>query len=214
MNQRSKAWVMPLVVMLLAGLMLGVVIHQLGSLSARLDQSQADRDEFHQQLQQQEKASQTLAKQVRKLGGTPLVSPHVEVTAGPSGPAGAVGAAGQRGPAGPAGARGAAGKDGVDGAPGPAGPSGAPGADGAPGAKGDPGTKGPAGPPGPSGPAGADGKDGSAGPAGPAGSVTAGDYTCPASEYVTGIHVATDGSMTLDCASLLAPQDAQPGTTQ
>jgi hypothetical protein len=210
MNQRSKAWIVPLVVMLLVGLLLGVVIYRVGLLSTRLDQSQSDRADLHGQLQQQEKASQTLARQVRRLGGTPLVSPPAEVTSGPSGP---VGATGQRGAVGPSGPRGPAGVDGPAGSPGPVGPSGAPGAIGQPGPKGDTGPKGSAGEPGPAGPAGpsgADGKDGAAGPQGPAGSVTSGDYVCPSGEYVTGFHVAADGSVSLDCGGLLAPVQPAP----
>lgn len=210
MNQR-RAWITPVLVMLLAGLVLGIVIHEIGSLSARLDQSKIDRDQVHHQLQQQEQASETLAKQVRRLGGTPLVTPSVEVTAGPTGP---VGATGQRGATGPAGQPGPAGATGLTGATGETGPSGAP---GQPGPKGDPGPKGADGNTGPTGPAGADGKDGKdgepgpAGPAGPAGSVTAGDYACPGGQSVTGIHVAADGSMSLDCAGILpAPPASTP----
>lgn len=208
---RSRAWIVPLVVMLLVGLALGFVIYRIGSLSSRLDQSQSDRDQFHHQLQQQEQASETLAKQVRKLGGTPLVTPPVEVTAGPSGPAGANGPRGATGPAGPAGRTGATGPAG---APGGTGPLGAPGPAGVPGPKGEPGPKGATGDMGPAGPAGADGKDGEpgpAGPAGPSGSVTPGDYSCPSDQYATGIHVAADGSMSLDCSGLIpAPPAATP----
>lgn len=208
MNQR-RAWIVPLVVMLLVGLALGFVIYRIGSLSSRLDQSQSDRVDLHRALQDQQQASQALAKQVRKLGGTPVVSPPlVEVTSGPSGATGPAGPSGQRGPAGPVGPPGA---DGADGHPGLVGPAGAPGQSGP---KGDVGPKGPAGEkgdPGPAGPAGVDGKDGKdgapgpQGPAGSAGSVTPGDYACPSGQYVAGFHVAADGSVSLDCAGVLAP---------
>lgn len=211
MNQRSKAWVTPLLVMLLIGILLGFVIFRVGSLSDRLDRSQSDRTDLHRQLQQQEKASQTLAKQVRKLGGTPLVTPPVEVTSGPSGPAGGTGPVGPRGPIGATGATGKTGAQGVAGQVGPIGPTGAIGPEGPKGdvgSKGPAGDKGDAGPAGPVGPAGADGKDGAPGqqgPAGSAGSVTPGDYACPSGQYVAGFHVAADGSVSLDCAGVLAP---------
>lgn len=59
---------------------------------------------------------------------------------------------------------------------------------------------------------GSDGKDGApgaTGPAGPSGSVTAGDYSCPGGEVVTGLHVGSDGSMTLSCSNPIAPQASQ-----
>lgn len=205
MKQRSKAWIAPLLVMVLVGLMLGLVIHQVDALSTRLDQSQADRDQLHDQLQRQETASSTLARQVRKLGGTPLVSPPVtEPTAGPVGPTGATGATGTTGPRGLPGPVGPIGPAGRDGSTGPVGATGEPGPAGDKGAKGDPGPAGPAGADGKNGADGKDGATGPAGPAGPAGSVTPGDYGCPSGEYVSALHVAADGSMTVDCAGVLA----------
>lgn len=100
------------------------------------------------------------------------------------------------------------------------GPAGADGQDGVPGERGpgpsdaqvaqavaafcsDGRCRGPQGEKGPAGADGAPGPQGPAGPAGPAGSVTAGDYRCPDGQYVTALHVAADGSVQLDCASVL-----------
>ncbi|HEX7717139.1 MAG TPA: hypothetical protein VF416_07610, partial [Marmoricola sp.] len=71
------------------------------------------------------------------------------------------------------------------------------------GAKGDPGPAGPkgdTGPQGPAGPAGADGKDGS---------VTPGTYGCPDGQVMTGVVVAADGSMTVQCATAVLPGGKQ-----
>jgi hypothetical protein len=118
--------------------------------------------------------------------------------------------------------RGADGKAGVAGKPG-AGPTseqiaqavadycasgackGDPGRDGANGVDGKNGTDGKNGADGAQGPAGPKGEPGADGAPGPAGSVTPGDYGCPAGEYVTSIHVGSDGSMTLGCSGALAP---------
>lgn len=116
--------------------------------------------------QVQDRQIQTLADQVRKLGGVPVVTPSP--AAGPpglTGPAGPPGAT-VTGPPGPAGAKGDPGAT-VTGPPGPAGP------------KGDSVT----GPPGPAGADGKDGKDGQQGPPGPA---------CPDGYSVKTTTVVTD----------------------
>lgn len=190
----KRAWLVPTVVMLCVGIILGLVLHQVSTLSDRLDQSQADRATLHRQLTVQQQASQALARQVRKLGGTPLVSPPVEVSEGPAGAVGPVGPPGPQGVPGLPGAMGPRGRAGQAGVPGPTGPTGPAGEPGPRGEKGD------AGPQGPAGPAGADGQPGKDGANG---TVIPGDYLCPSGEYVTAIHVAATGAVTLDCTPLI-----------
>lgn len=115
-------------------------------------------------------ARDALARQVQRLGATPVAGkpgsrgqPGASVV-GPPGPQGDQGEPGPIGPTGPVGPSGSPGVDGDDGAAGVGspGPTGAPGTDGQSvvgpaGPKGDPG---PAGPPGADGKNGTDGKDG------------------------------------------------------
>ena len=51
------------------------------------------------------------------------------------------------------------------------------------------------------------GEKGEKGEKGDTGSVTPGDYTCPDGEWITAIHVAEGGSMTVDCAPLIGRGD-------
>lgn len=87
------------------------------------------------------------------------------------------------------------------------GKDGAAGKDGSNGLDGKNGTDGKDGAQGPAGPKGDPGVDGAPGPAG---SVTPGDYGCPSGEYVTGIHVGADGSMSLSCGGVLAAPAPEP----
>lgn len=113
-------------------------------------------------------ARDQLARQVERMGGTPI--------AGPPGSRGEPGESrpGPRGPQGPPGDTGEPGRTGASGKPGGTGKEGAAGADGAdgePGTDGEPGAAGPPGPqgePGPAGPRGEPGPAGERGPAGPA----------------------------------------------
>lgn len=109
--------------------------------------------DVHDRLRQAQQDGQTLAQQVRDLGGTPKVTPS-------PGPAGRAGQPGQPGRAGASGQPGRSGSTGPSGKPGSAGASGPPGTPGSPGTAGQPGEQGPAGPPGKDG---ADGKDGTDG---------------------------------------------------
>jgi len=193
------------VLALTLGAGLAVIAHNVAELQSSAARSRASRAVMQKQLSTQEKASRALAKQVRQLGGVPVVTPSTPAE-GPAGATGAVGPVGPPGPRGPQGSPGPTGKTGATGstgaagATGTAGSSGTAGKDGAQGPKGDPGPKGdtgpagPAGPQGPTGPAGADGKDGT---------VIPGDYLCPSGQYVTAIHVSDTGVVSLDCASLL-----------
>lgn len=135
-------------------------------------------------------AVDSLADQVERRGGTPVVDPDAlpEPTAipGPEGPAGPTG------PAGPAGRDGTDGQDGQDGLDGLDGQDGADGVDGT----GEPGPPGPAGPPGRDG---VDGQDGADGADGNDGTATPGTYTCADGQYLAGFTVGVDGSVTLDC---------------
>ncbi|WAL94011.1 collagen-like protein [Streptomyces sp. Je 1-369] len=132
--------------------------------------SQVSRD-----LHNANSARDQLARQVERMGGTPIAGPPgSRGEPGQSRP-GSRGPAGDAGEPGPTGASGRPGEDGKDGAAGKQGADGV-GEDGADGAAGTPGADGAAGPPGPQGepgqagpegPAGKDGADGERGPAGP-----------------------------------------------
>lgn len=147
---RIMKWIAIVAAFALLGVALAVVADRQDQNAASIAEEQARRERVEEQLSEQQVASEQLARQVRRLGGTPVVDPS-DLPAGEPGPAGATGPAGPRG---------------EQGARGPRGPAGAPGAsgeDGAPGATGEPG---PAGPQGPAGPAGAQGERGPEGPAG------------------------------------------------
>jgi hypothetical protein len=116
-------------------------------LSGRVDQLGAQAD--HNAA-----VAQTLAQQVRGLGGTPSVLPPTPGERGPAGPAGVPGLMGPLGPPGPSGPPGATGPAGVPGL------NGRDGQDGAAGPSGDPGVSGQPGPTGPAGPSGAPGAPG------------------------------------------------------
>ena len=105
-------------------------------------------------LREANAARTALARQVERLGGTPVAGPagdQGEPGVSVTGPPGAQGVPGEPGPSGAVGKAGASGKPGAAGSPGPAGPAGAQGPQGVPG---------PAGPRGEAGPAGRDGADG------------------------------------------------------
>lgn len=138
MTQRLRSLLLPVVAVVVIGLAYWLVN------DLRMQQ-QADRRE----LAAARRDTQTLARQVRQLGGVPSVSPPVAAVGepGPPGPAGAPGVPGRTGPAGPVGPSGAAGQPGATGAQGPAGTPGEAGPAGPQGPQGEPG---PSGPPGPS----------------------------------------------------------------
>lgn len=141
---------------------------------ARLDKAQAQRAQLAHAARRNAKAAVILARQVRRLGGEPVVKPSTlpQPMAGPSGPPGPSGQKGDPGDAGAQGPRGATGDRGQQGPvghPGPAGPrgeQGPPGPAGQSGAEGAKGDTGPAGPPGAQGPQGPAGRDGAPGAAG------------------------------------------------
>lgn len=153
---------------------------------AQRSAQQRDRVTLAQQASVRDQQIRDLAAQVRRLGGTPVVTPP------PPGPAGSPGAAGQPG------VPGAVGRSGTAGSPGPIGPSGGRGPVGVPGQS-------VTGPPGPAGPAGKDGADGKDGKDGKDGSPPSSwtwtylgvTYTCTPTSA---------GSSTYDCQ----PSGAQP----
>ncbi|WP_284704942.1 hypothetical protein [Nocardioides bruguierae] len=162
------------------------IVVLINGLSGRIDQAEDDAHENRvaaadnaAALGEAENITHRLARQVRRLGGTPVVTPSdIEPATGPVGPVGAVGPPGPRGPAGQDGEDGADGQDGSDGKrgrtgatgeTGPAGATGVAGADGTDGKAGATGATGPQGPAGPKGDTGATGPRGEAGAAGPAG---------------------------------------------
>lgn len=118
-------------------------------------------------LQTQYTARDALARQVERLGGTPVAGPPGSRgepgKSGMRGTRGPEGEKGEPGSPGPSGSPGKDGKSGDDGSRGEPGPSGSPGAPGEQGTQGEQGVPGPAGPKGDPGPAGADGKDGADG---------------------------------------------------
>lgn len=145
-----------------------------------------------------------------------------EGDAGPTGATGATGATGPRGFIGPRGPRGVIGPIGPVGVEGPAGESGPEGPRGSDGANGQQG-------PGPTdeqiqqavarfcdngfcrggqGPIGETGPIGPAGPAGPPGTALPGTYTCLDGEYLQGITVSADGTVTTICKEAFNPVPA------
>lgn len=164
-------------------------------------------------------AVRRLAQQVKRLGGTPVVSPTdvplpagdpgpqgERGSAGPQGSTGAKGEPGTQGSTGPTGAPGATGKKGDAGAAGATGAQGTqgdPGPAGASGAAGDQGPQGPQGEKGERGEPGSQGPQGEQGPPGVAGSAQPGDYRCSDNEYMAGFSIGLDGSVTLACFSFL-----------
>lgn len=199
-TRRSRPWILPLVSMLLVGLLLGFVLYQLDHLSSRLDQSQTDRQQLHDQLVTQQHAAEQLAKQVRRMGGTPVVTPSPAVSgdaAGAVGPIGPSGPPGPRGIAGRPGKNGTTGASGAAGAPGPAGSSGVSGAKGDTGATGAKGDTGAVGATGPQGPAGADGAPGT--------SITSVDCTSGVGTFVFTFSDGTTRTVTCDPVATAQP---------
>ncbi len=153
--------------MILAVLLLGWLLYQVGSLVAVTQESRADRAELRERLRDAEEGSEqrdaavkALAQQVRRRGEEPVVDPD-DLPDDPAEPAPLV-------------VEGPPGKTGLLGERGPRGPQGEPGDDGRSitgerGEVGSTGSIGPAGPQGPqgetgaTGPAGKDGKDGADG---------------------------------------------------
>jgi len=129
------------------------VSHQNDYLEQRDAQSQAERAELREQAERLEVEQKALARQVRRLGGKPVV-PTTDLAEGE-----VIVIEGKRGLPGEPGKPG---RDGKDGRPG------RPGEDGADGI-GEPGPAGSAGPEGRQGPQGDQGQQGPQGPAGPAG---------------------------------------------
>lgn len=126
-------------------------------------------------LRESNRDRDALARQVERLGGTPVAGdPGKAGERGVPGAAGSDGDAGAKGDKGESGAKGEPGTDGkrgdagADGKDGQPGEPGLPGEDGAPGAAGANGADGAAGPPGPQGAQGEQGPRGEQGPAGPA----------------------------------------------
>lgn len=162
MAERARSLRTYLPAIALAALFLALtwkVNHELGSQRRAAEhdrQTRAQEASMHnQQIRALDQKASTrdaqlraLAAQVRRLGGTPVVtppaagSPGIPGATGPPGPAGPTGrpGAGTPGPTGPTGGQGPAGPAGqsVTGPPGPAGPAGPAGKDGKDGADGSP----------------------------------------------------------------------------
>jgi hypothetical protein len=85
MRSRLNA-ILPVLVMVAIGLALAYIGHRVSTLDHDLDESKADRANLRALLNEQESASQTLAEQVRQLGGKPAVEPG-DPKPGPAGPA-------------------------------------------------------------------------------------------------------------------------------
>ncbi|WP_220188599.1 collagen-like protein [Streptomyces phytophilus] len=171
-------------------------------------------------LRQSNEDRDALARQVERLGGTPVAGdPGRAGERGEPGAAGSDGAAGpegERGEAGAEGEPGAAGKGGADGQDGQPGDPGTPGEDGTPGAagaNGADGATGPTGAQGPQGEKGATGEQGPRGEQGPSGPAPASwtfvfggvTYTCTPS---------AEGSTHYTCAADGPPADDGPGNGQ
>jgi cell division protein FtsL len=162
-SDRTLRWGRVLLILLAAVvvcLALGAVLwlsHENDSLEEQDAQSRADRTELRERADRLEAHQEALARQVRRLGGKPVVSTD-DLASGE-----VIVIEGKRGLPGEDGKDG---RDGQDGQPGRPGQDGAPGADGQDGS-GEPGPAGPAGEQGPKGEQGATGPEGPQGPAGP-----------------------------------------------
>lgn len=195
-------WVAILAVIALTGFLV-VRVASLGTAVTAsehdLDHAASARAQLESDLDAQQAAARALARQVRRLGGTPVVTP----TTGAQGPAGIPGLTGPPGPRGPVGPRGPKGDTGN------AGSTGTTGSQGSTGSTGATGPAGPKGDTGPQGPQGPQGDQGPKGDTGPAGTANAGTYSCPDGQYVTGFTVTADGAVNLACASSLPPGQSQ-----
>lgn len=163
-------WLVVVACMAVVGVLLALGVNDVQNTQDDLEQTQA-------RLDQQENASRVLARQVKRLGGEPVIDPDdlPEPEPGEQGPQGLIG------PQGPPGPQGDPGPKGPRGFPGPPGPFGPPGEDGSPGRTGDTGpagatgetgatgSQGETGAQGPQGETGPQGPQGEQGPAGPAG---------------------------------------------
>jgi len=188
------------------------VIHQqnqIDSAEAKTDAVAATAHTNGQTARQAKEQARALAQQVKRLGGTPVVDPRdipgPSPVPGPAGQAGTPGPQGPRGFPGIPGIQGPEGPRGFFGDLGPAGPPGGPGDPGPQGAQGPPGADGAQGPQGPQGPPGPQGDQGPQGPRGDPGTATPGTYLCPdVSPFLHGFTIAADGTVTLDCISLIS----------
>jgi len=176
---RTIKWAAVVVAFVLIGLVLAMLANQQATSDARISDLTHRNVTLEVAANRDAAAATALARQVRRLGGRPVVQPTAVPTpvAGPqgstgnTGPRGPAGAQGIPGPRGATGARGQTGPDGQPGVPGPAGDRGSSGETGPQGPTGPPGPPGPAGEQGPKGDpgdAGAQGPRGEQGPAGPA----------------------------------------------
>lgn len=204
-RQVRGAWIAVAVIVIL--LLVGTIIAlfrlnaENSDLARRIDATNADRGQLATDLDRQQAAAKALARQVRSLGGAPVVTPTpVPGAIGPTGPIGPQGLPGIPGPQGPPGPKGDPGNNGSTGATGTQGSAGAPGATG---------SKGDTGPQGPPGPQGDPGPKGDPGPQGPAGTANPGTYACPAGQYLTGFTITADGSVTFTCADPTPPGQAK-----
>lgn len=210
------------------GLIAALALDGVREMAADLEQTKTDNAKINAELVDQKEDSIALGEQVKRLGGKPVVDPPATPTQGERGPgptaaqvqaAVADYCAGDRCKPTVSRSQVAAavadycagglcqGKDGTNGGPGTDGTDGANGADGTDGAPG----------PGPTDEQIAaavaayctDGKcrgekgDSVKGDTGDTGSVTPGDYTCPDGQWITAIHVAEGGAMTVDCSPLI-----------
>lgn len=163
-----------------------VLVH---GLTQRVQDAEHSAQTNQRRVAQAKHAVESLAQQVKQLGGTPVVKPH-EVP----GPIGATGPAGEQGAQGIPGRQGVRGDIGPRGSIGPTGATGAIGPPGPTGLQGDTGPVGPAGPAGPTGPKGDKGDKGDPGAAGYPGefTFTFGPFTYTCTD--------PDGDHNYDCA--------------
>ena len=173
MNHRTRT-IITIVLTLAVVAMMWLLIHGLTE-RVRHAEDHADHADKVARLNQasarhNQRVAQSLANQVRALGGKPHGTPEtpgqVSGPSGPSGPAGPMGPRGSKGEPGPAGPMGRPGDTGPQGTPGGPGTTGQTGPAGPQGPTGDTGPAGPAGPKGDTGPQGDQGPKGDTGPAG------------------------------------------------
>jgi hypothetical protein len=222
------SWVIPVAIAAGVVMLLALVLYQ-------LDVGAAERDEQHAEIVALQAGLEEANARLEAQGEDPVDVPDVEggpeapapqVILGERGPEGAPGPPGVRGP------QGRTGPPGEIGPPGPVGPRGPKGDVGATGAQGRgiasmqcatggwvitytdglgetggpcQGPQGEVGPQGVHGEQGPMGPPGPEGPQGPQGTAKPGTYTCPDGEFVAGLTIAADGSVTLTCRPAVPP---------
>ena len=159
-RRRRRGDILAVTAAIVLGAAFAWIVLSIQGLSVDLHTTRDDLQSTKTDLRQSRERSDALARQVERMGGTPVAGPTGEPGKSVTGPRGEKGDRGEPGPTGPVGPTGPSGRAGDDGATGVGEP-------GSAGASGPAGPAGPQGGAGPAGPAGEQGPQGERGPAGP-----------------------------------------------